>query len=154
MHNSPSERNESKKLIIIVGISFAIVLVIASLAPFALHSQLSFLFPKDTSQAQVPSNTNNVSDFFLGDIDGNGLVDVYDLGIFAFYYGSSLLASSLMEQELSDLNTDGNIDVFDLGIFSGLYGTDYLTEFGDIQSSPTPTISTDLIDSIDQLLVD
>jgi len=52
----------------------------------------------------------------LGDIDGDGDVDRYDLGIFAGVYGTSEGDSNYMPEV--DLDNDGDIDIYDLGILA------------------------------------
>ncbi|NTV31050.1 hypothetical protein HGA91_03700 [candidate division WWE3 bacterium] len=144
--------------VVFSGLFIALIVVLGSLAPFAFKSKFASLFPKDQSNAQV-ATTNQVNEggSFPADIDGNGVVDVYDLGVFAYYYDSMITDSSDIYQALCDIEGNGRVDVYDLGIFAGLYGTDYLLELGpDTDVSPTPTTSSQsgdqLINGIDQIM--
>jgi beta-xylosidase len=79
----------------------------------------------------VPDYTN----FIPGDANGDGMVDVGDLGILAANYGKTSGATWAM----GDFNGDGAVDVGDLGILAANYGTnassadwtmDYAKAFG------------------------
>lgn len=50
-----------------------------------------------------------------GDFNGDGVVNIYDLGIFLSKWNTSTTAQ--------DLNSDGVVNIFDLGIFLSHYGT-------------------------------
>jgi hypothetical protein len=108
-------------VVIVFGI--LIFLGVAYTSPFR-EQFLSWLYPKPSSEAQTVGQ---------GDINGDGVVDVFDLGIFGGNYGKSGInsTSSTFEQR-SDLDSNGTINVFDLGIFASLYGKTY-------NSSPTVT---------------
>jgi uncharacterized protein (DUF2141 family) len=54
-----------------------------------------------------------------GDANGDGEVDVSDLGILAANYGLTAGA----DWSMGDFNTDGTVDVSDLGILAANYGT-------------------------------
>ncbi|TLS53812.1 hypothetical protein FE782_00160 [Paenibacillus antri] len=56
------------------------------------------------------------NDFAEGDIDGNGAVNVGDLGILAAAYGASAGDSDWTAKQFADLNGDGAVDVFDLSV--------------------------------------
>lgn len=55
-----------------------------------------------------------------GDANGDGKVDVGDLGILAANYGSTVNIT----WDKGDFNNDGKVDVGDLGIFAANYGAD------------------------------
>jgi hypothetical protein len=83
-----------------------------------------------------------------GDANGDGVVDVGDLGILAANYGGS--GKSWAQ---GDFNGDGVVDVGDLGILAANYGThssgacdfdaDYAKVFGTSEESTTTEDSTD-----------
>lgn len=67
-----------------------------------------------------------VNRFGMGDINGDGIVNVFDVGIFAGHYGETgVTDQSAAEVRLSDMRKNGIIDVFDLGILAGRYGSEY-----------------------------
>ncbi|NTV31241.1 hypothetical protein HGA91_04685 [candidate division WWE3 bacterium] len=62
----------------------------------------------------------------LGDINGDEVVNVFDVGIFAGHYNeTNVTDNSVSEARLSDMRKNGVIDVFDLGILAGRYGSQY-----------------------------
>lgn len=56
----------------------------------------------------------------MGDLNGDGVVDYRDLGIFAGVYGTSSEQTTFNEK--ADLNGDGLINYVDLAIFGANYG--------------------------------
>ena len=75
------------------------------------------------------------SQLIPGDANGDGMVDVGDLGILAANYGTATGATWAQ----GDFNSDGAVDVGDLGILAANYGTgtsgadcdaDYAKAFG------------------------
>jgi hypothetical protein len=56
----------------------------------------------------------------LGDIDGDGHVDLADFSIFASDYGKTSAAS--MVSPYSDMDCEGNVTLTDFSIFAGQYG--------------------------------
>lgn len=52
-----------------------------------------------------------------GDIDGDGDTDIFDFGVFATHFGSSVPAGTL-----GDLDGNGVVNVFDFGIFAADFG--------------------------------
>ena len=56
----------------------------------------------------------------MGDIDGNGVIDYKDLGIFGGAYGTSQGQSGFNDK--ADLNDDGVVNYIDLAIFGANYG--------------------------------
>ena len=65
-----------------------------------------------------------------GDANGDGMVDVGDLGILAGNYGTLTDAT----WEMGDFTGDGAVDVGDLGILAGNYGTSAVS----VASVPEP----------------
>ena len=57
-----------------------------------------------------------------GDINQDGTVSVFDLGILAAHYGEAITAASSEVGKRCDLNADNKVDVFDLGFLMGKYG--------------------------------
>jgi hypothetical protein len=81
-------------------------------------------------------------DFIPGDANGDGMVDVGDLGILAANYGGTHKT-----WPLGDFNKDGSVDVGDLGILAAHYGQgsaqalnfsdDYAKTFGTTAADDT-----------------
>ena len=68
----------------------------------------------------VDINLNGICDAnenCAGDLNGDGVVNVIDFGLFNLAYGT--LCSGCGE----DLNGDGVVNVLDFGIFASVYGT-------------------------------
>lgn len=62
----------------------------------------------------------------LADINADGIVNIFDLGIFAGNYGrENIQISDPRNVRMSDMNQDGRVNIFDLGIFAGRYGSTY-----------------------------
>ncbi|NTV30869.1 hypothetical protein HGA91_02725 [candidate division WWE3 bacterium] len=55
------------------------------------------------------------------DLNIDGRVDVFDLGILAAHYGQTIVSSSDTPTYRSDVNGDNTINVFDLGLLIGQY---------------------------------
>jgi myo-inositol-hexaphosphate 3-phosphohydrolase len=84
-----------------------------------------------TPTAIPPTPTGPATQDGVGDINQDGTVDVFDLGIMAGNYGKTGIGAGSTEYEQRcDLKQDGTINVYDLGIFAGVYGNVY----------PTPTL--------------
>lgn len=95
-------------------------------APVALGSNGLVFVTKDAQGMEIGSVTVEVTRYGLGDVSGDGRVDVFDLGIFAGNYGTvGITSENLSQLRLCDLRQDGKIDVFDLGILAGVYGDTY-----------------------------
>jgi hypothetical protein len=123
-------QRDVKIAVVVGGIGLLVFLVIAFTLPFR-DNLLSRLYPKQSSEAQSTGQ---------GDINEDGTVNVFDLGIFGGNYGKTGIGpGSTAYEQYSDLNQDGTIDVFDLGIFAGLYGTTYPTTSPAPTNSPVPT---------------
>jgi hypothetical protein len=56
--------------------------------------------------------------FCLGDLNGDGVINLGDLGILLAHYGQSG-----MTYEEGDLTGDGNVNLADLGVLLAAYGT-------------------------------
>jgi len=74
----------------------------------------------DIPVSQIKGSTITIGVVKMGDLDGNGVVDYRDLGIFGASYGSSKGQSAFNDG--ADLNGDGVIDYRDLAIFGANYG--------------------------------
>ncbi|NTV30418.1 hypothetical protein HGA91_00355 [candidate division WWE3 bacterium] len=57
------------------------------------------------------------------DINQDGIVNVFDVGIFASYYDVAITSESTEVMRRCDLTNNGVIDVYDLGILAGQYGS-------------------------------
>jgi hypothetical protein len=80
----------------------------------------SFLCQKEAGNSARPLLTATYYlKKILGDANGDGVVDVGDLGILAANYGVTSGATWAM----GDFNDDGVVDVGDLGILAANYGT-------------------------------
>jgi len=58
------------------------------------------------------------------DIDGNGIVDIYDVVFIVHDYGSEI--GDPEYNVLADFNQDGKINIYDIVILGGVYGTAYV----------------------------
>ena len=74
-----------------------------------------------------------------GDANGDGVVDVSDLGVLATNYGTT----SGAEWADADFTGDGKVDVSDLGIFSMAYGN--TIEGTSSQAVPEPSMLVGLL---------
>lgn len=92
-----------------------------------------------------------------GDANGDGKVDVGDLGILAANYGRNLQSEGVASNlwwSLGDFNQDGKVDVGDLGILAANYGlsgssfeADYAKVFGtavEIEGDETDSLCSSL----------
>jgi formylglycine-generating enzyme required for sulfatase activity len=97
------------------------------------------------NQAAIDANTTRIP----GDANGDGMVDVGDLGILAANYGKTSGATWAQ----GDFNGDGAVDVGDLGILAANYGTgtakavnfnaDYAKVFGTTAEDSATDSTTD-----------
>jgi len=77
-----------------------------------------------TSYFKGQTATNNMSlEIDLPDVNGDGLVDIFDLVAVALAYGSK--PNDPNWNSNADLNDDGLVDIFDLVIVSAHYGAEY-----------------------------
>jgi len=79
----------------------------------------------DAANDTISGETTNLSIFtlvipILGDINGDGVVDIYDAIMLASAFGSR--PGSLNWNFSADINNDGNIDIYDAIILAGNYG--------------------------------
>jgi predicted outer membrane repeat protein len=58
----------------------------------------------------------------LGDINGDGVVNLSDFTIFAEDYGKDTSQGAVLTSSYSDMNCDGKVDLTDFSIFAGQYG--------------------------------
>jgi hypothetical protein len=104
------------------------------------NKMISFAATLDANSAFVITQSSVLTP---GDANGNGKVDVGDLGILAANYGRNLQAQGVPQAQwwgLGDFNGDGTVNVGDLGILAANYGSggtdnasfasDYATAFG------------------------
>ncbi|NTV30870.1 hypothetical protein HGA91_02730 [candidate division WWE3 bacterium] len=76
------------------------------------------IFVKGTSTV-TPTPTTAAFD---ADINNDGAVNVFDLGLLAAHYGQIVNSTSDATTKACDINADGTINIFDLGILIGKYG--------------------------------
>ena len=106
--------------------------------PFLFLGVIAFLvvlgaFASSGSLLGNLSGRNDSLAALLGDVNADGKVDVFDLGILMGNYGKAT-TSDPNNQNLQrcDVKADGQIDIFDLGILASHYGQRETT-------TPTPT---------------
>jgi kumamolisin len=58
----------------------------------------------------------------LGDLDGNGQIDLTDFSIFAGDYGKDTSQGAVLNSPYSDMDCDGVVDLTDFSIFATYYG--------------------------------
>jgi hypothetical protein len=58
----------------------------------------------------------------LGDINGDGTVDLTDFSIFASDFGKDTGQGAVLNSPYSDMNCDGKVDLTDFSIFASQYG--------------------------------
>ena len=163
-NSSAKEKRIWRAGLTISVIGIVTVLAVAATFPF-INGQLQSLYPKKESNAQSitptdipnsPTSTPAVSNTTKGDIDGNGKVDVYDLGIFASFYDQLVSASDEDHKKASDLNSNQKVDVYDLGLLAGEYQLQTTSSgFGDtsLDDSSTTDVESVMTD-LDSLLND
>ena len=102
------------------------------------HSPTSSEYIKPQSSAAI-----------TGDINGNGSVEIFDLGILASNYNQIVTPQSGSLLKACDLNNSGKVDVFDLGLLMSHYGqrddvTPTITHAPTITTTPgpSPTVGT------------
>lgn len=81
------------------------------------------VYANDTSGYMGSSDKVYFTISFLGDINGDGIIDVYDMVIVGIVFGSRLGDSNWNGQ--ADLYTDGIIDIFDIIIVANHFGETY-----------------------------
>jgi hypothetical protein len=119
-----SNQRGLKLAFLVSGICLILFIVVAFTFNFR-ETLWNIVYPKLPLVAQMTGQ---------GDINEDGVVDVFDLGIFGSNYGKTGIGpNSTVFEQRSDLNESGEIDVFDLGLFASVYGTTY---------SLTPTVTT------------
>lgn len=111
-------------------IAFAVLffLVISFTAPLS-SNLFENLFHKPMQHAQ---------ETLVGDINADGEVDVFDLGIIADCFNKTVTLGHPTLQRCNLKNDDDIIDVFDIGILAGNYGKS-LTTLGDEADITTTT---------------
>lgn len=133
--------------VLVIGVA----VTFAATAPF-LNSQLNALFPKDESSAASLTPTPDVSSappkttitpatIANGDIDDNGSVNVFDLGLFASFYDETPSNTSTDAFRAADYDGNKKIDVYDLGRFAASY------PIGKITPSASPTVRSSFFGS-------
>lgn len=74
------------------------------------------IYGKDGSGNQTASINITINKHLLGDINGDGMIDLTDASLFAVDYGKT--NSSTFAYPLSDMNNDGSVDLTDLSILA------------------------------------
>ncbi|NTV30758.1 DUF1565 domain-containing protein [candidate division WWE3 bacterium] len=82
--------------------------------------RIMFLNPADYTVDDVV-----IFEVIPSDVNRDGGVNVFDLGVLIGLYGTSVESSNILSVQ-SDINHDGSIDIFDLGILSSMWGTSSL----------------------------
>lgn len=54
----------------------------------------------------------------IGDLNGNGGVDIGDLAIAAYYYNTDSSSENWSQAQIADVNNDGTVDILDLAIIA------------------------------------
>ncbi|NTV31552.1 DUF4038 domain-containing protein [candidate division WWE3 bacterium] len=75
-------------------------------------------FPAPGSENTQPTPT---SVHQSADINRDGIVNIFDLGILTGYYGQSVTSASPTNHRNSDINTDNTVNVFDLSLLIAQY---------------------------------
>ncbi|NLE28982.1 MAG: hypothetical protein GX629_04855, partial [Phycisphaerae bacterium] len=101
---------------------------------------------------------SNVTPRIPGDANGDGVVNVGDLGILAANYGRDLQAQGVPQAQwwgLGDFNNDGVVNVGDLGILAANYGSsgssfqaDYAKVFGTMSDDASTDDDDDIAGSL------
>ena len=104
--------------------SFALANELTGDRPWLGEIHLVAVYERALIQAEVEQNYNagpHPKETLVGDFDGDGDVDAFDLSIMIVAYGSGVGDPNFNKQ--CDLVDNDAIDAADLGIFSGMYGT-------------------------------
>ena len=67
----------------------------------------------------TPTKTPTPTPAKIGDVNGDGCVDIVDIGIVVDFYGEEVTASGVNKK--ADVNGDGTIDIIDIGIIIDRY---------------------------------
>lgn len=84
----------------------------------------TFIFEVYSSSADLSREIGTivVDRYGLGDINYDGQVDIFDLGILVTFFGNNVGAGSEITAKMSDINGDTKVDIFDVGLLMGEYG--------------------------------
>lgn len=82
----------------------------------ALGDNQFIIYGKDVNNNQTASISITIKKHTLGDINGDGVIDLTDASLFAIDYGKT----SNLTYPLSDMNSDGSVDLTDLSILAKL----------------------------------
>ncbi|NTV31091.1 hypothetical protein HGA91_03905 [candidate division WWE3 bacterium] len=78
--------------------------------------------PIRTTPTGIPATPTPISDPLIADINRDGAIDVFDLGILSANYNRRTSDDPAnLQLSRSDINKDGSINVYDLGILIGVY---------------------------------
>ena len=120
----------------LVLVTLSVCLVVIASVLLLTILPISLKYWRDLSQ-EPPCEAQAIP---KGDINLDGVANVFDLGILIGHYGEAIAASSSQEARRSDLNNNTMVDIFDLGILAGSYGLTVPTPTLP-NSSPTPTVN-------------
>jgi len=87
--------------------------------PLNLGLNVFNVFGEDAASNKSTTHSVRISEHKLGDIDGDGIVDLTDLSMFATDYGNT----GTLNYILSDMNGDGVVDLTDFSIIARVYGS-------------------------------
>ncbi|NTV30875.1 hypothetical protein HGA91_02755 [candidate division WWE3 bacterium] len=86
------------------------------------HASVGWVRPGQTEIEVIPSaNFVSYAGGYSADINKDGSVNIFDLGILAARYGQTISASSDDISKSCDINDDNIINIYDLGILVGQY---------------------------------
>lgn len=94
--------------------------------PIGLGTNILTFDSKDVLERSQGSASKTVLRRGYGDINGDAIVNVQDLGVFVGRYDQSVIDPTDMFLVLSDMNNDTVVNVFDLGLFTRYYGASYV----------------------------
>ena len=98
------------------GVSYPTSTTWQAVEPVSLGNNDFVLYGTDANNNQTASINVMVNRHILGDINGDGVVDLTDASLFAVDYGKT----SNLTYPLSDMNGDGSVDLTDLSILAKL----------------------------------
>ena len=119
------EKTSTYRYIILISAAFFVLFLMLSSSIVFKENLFSLLYPKPINYAATEN---------FPDLNDDGKINVFDLGIFANCYWENLQGNTWPQK--CDINLDGDVNVFDLGQLAAMYGVS-----NNITITPSKTAS-------------